>query len=437
MRLSLEPLSTNMKVIIFAAGSDGDIHPHLGVGCELVARGHQVLFITSLNYIEMARDCGFEAITCLGEEEKEAFEASEKKGATGKVRARFHFFSDNVTKICQTVAKHLDDRTILIAPPFAYTIAKLLHLKYGTPYISTALAPSNILCSLKNPPSFKSTQWFSRLPYSLRKLLFRSGERLIIDPLFRKLLKEPARLLDLKMAPPQRVVSDWLYSSQKILGLFSDWFCLRPEDWPDHIVATGFPLFHPENEVQDLSDGLSKFLNAGPPPIVFTAGTDTKNAREFFERSIRAVQSLDVRGIFLTRLADQLPPLPNLIWHESYTSLRRLLPRASVLVHHGGIGTTAQALRAGTPQLILPQRMDQLDNGEHIERLGCGLVMKKDASRLSERLKTLLAEPKFRAACDQAQTRMELGTKACGRAADVIEETFSRASKLIEFAIAE
>jgi rhamnosyltransferase subunit B len=434
MGLSPEPCSTNIKAIIFAAGSDGDIHPHLGLGCELVSRGHQVLFITSLNYIEMAKDCGLEAITCLGEEEKEAFEATNAKGAAGKIKARFQFFSDNVTKICQTVASHLDDRSILIAPPFAYTIAKLLHLKYGTPYISTALAPSNILCSLKNPPSFRSTQWFSKLPYPLRSLLFRSSEQLIIDPLFRKLLKDPARRLDLVMPPPKRVISDWLYSSQRILGLFSDWFCPRPEDWPDHISTTGFPLFHPGSEVQELSDGLSRFLDSGPPPVVFTAGTDTRSPRAFFKQSLKATEILGIRGVFLTRLASQLPKLPNTIWHENYTSLLRLLPRASVLVHHGGIGTTAQAIRAGIPQLILPERMDQLDNGEHIERLGCGLMQKNQSEQLMEKLKTLLAEPKFRAACDQAQSRIELGAKACGRAADVVEETFYRANKVVALA---
>jgi rhamnosyltransferase subunit B len=160
-----------MKIIMFAAGSDGDIHPHLGVGCELLSRGHQVVFVTSLNYVDVARECGFEAISGLGEEDQAAFEAAEGKGALEKIKARFQFFSDSVTKICRMVGEHIDDETVLIASPFAYVVARLLQLQYGTPYMSTALAPSNILLSLKRPPTFKGTQWFRRLPYPLRRLL--------------------------------------------------------------------------------------------------------------------------------------------------------------------------------------------------------------------------------------------------------------------------
>jgi rhamnosyltransferase subunit B len=425
-----------MKAIICAAGSDGDIHPHLGVSRELLLRGHHVVFITSLNYIDMARDCGFEAVTCLGQEEKEDFEQTEGLSSLAKIRARCRFFSENVAKVCEVVAGRLDDRSILIAPPFAYTMAKLLHIKYGTPYVSTALAPSNILCSLKNPPHFKWTQWFSRIPYVFRKPLFRGAEGLVIDPLFRKLLKDSARMLDFPLPEPRRVISEWLYSSQKILGLFPDLFSPRPEDWPAHITVTVFPLFHPSSAEQQLSPGLSQFLDAGPPPVVFTASTDTQKPRAFFEIMLKAAQVLGVRGIFLTRLSDQLPKLPGTIWHESYTSLKQLLRRASVLVHHGGIGTTAQALRAAIPQLIVPVRMDQLDNGRHIQRLGCGLVHQDSLAghTVIQKLKYLLSAPQVHDICRSTQIRMEPGEKACFRAADVIEETSRNASKVIELA---
>lgn len=425
-----------MKAIIFAAGSDGDIHPHLGIGCELIARGHQVVFITSLNYVKMARSCGFEALSCLGWDEKQEFDDAEGLGITGKIKARCRFFSDKVSKICEMVAGLLDEQSILIAPPFGYTMAKLLHMKYRVPYISTALAPSNILCSLKNPPSFKSMQWFSKLPYPARKLLFRSGERLVIDPFFRMLLKKPAQKLDLLQPPPRRVMSEWLYSPQKIVGLFPDWFAPTPEDWPDHITLTGFPLFHPKTAEQQLSAGLSGFLDAGQPPIVFTAGTDTQTPQTFFEAALKITQTLGVRGVFLTRLTDQLPKLPNTIWHESYTSLQLLLPRAGVLVHHGGIGTTAQALRAGIPQFVFPERMDQLDNGLHLEHLGCGLVHQSslNSSAGIEKLRHLLTSPQVRSACRSTQTRMDAGAKACSRTADVIEETFYSTGRTAEFA---
>lgn len=199
---------------------------------------------------------------------------------------------------------------------------------------------------------------------------------------------------------------------------------------------TGFPLFHPKSEVQQLSPGLSQFLDSGSPPVVFTAGTDTQSSRAFFEAVLRAIQELGIRAVFLTRLTEQLPKLPAAVWHESYTSLQQLLPRASAVVHHGGIGTTAQALRAGTPQLIVPVRMDQLDNGEHIERLGCGEVQRGsfNSGSVAEKLRRLLTSPQIRTACDRMQSQLEPGTKACSRAADVIEEVFYGAGKVVECA---
>lgn len=419
-----------MKTIIFAAGSDGDIHPHLGLGCELRARGHQVIFITTFDYVEMARECGFEVLSFLGKDEKQdLIRQAEGLGAIAKIKGLCRFLAGKVSEICELVVNRLDEESILIAPPFFYAVARLLHAKYGTPYVSTVLVPAH-LYSLKNPPSFKSTQWFSGLPYSIRKSLFRGGERLIIDPFFRMLLKDSMRKMDLPL--PERVISEWWYSPQKIVGLFYDWFCPAPEDWPEQVTLSGFPLFHPNKSEQQLSSGLSQFLDAGSPPIVFTAGTETQKPRAFFEAALKTVQTLGVRSVFLTRFTNQLPQLPDTIRHENYTSLQLLLPKASLLVHHGGIGTTAQALRAGIPQLILPGWSDQLDNAQHIERLNCGLVQRNSLGgvEIIEKLQYLLTAPQVKNACRIAQIRMDPGAKACSRAIDAIEETFHSVNKI-------
>lgn len=412
-----------MKVILFAAGSDGDIHPHLGLGCELKARGHEVLFLTTFDYVESVHACRLEALSVIGPQEAEEFAGAENLGPMAKTGARCRFFSRKVYEICDVVASRLNDRTILVAPPFGYAVAKLLHLRYGTPYVSTVLAPAN-LCSLKNPPAFKSGEWFARLPYSARKLLFCGAERLIIDPIIRMLLKHTVRKLDLPS--PRQVMSDWCYSPQSIVGLFGDWFCPKAEDWPEQLVLTGFPLFDPKSETQQLSTGLRQFLDAGSSPIVFTAGTETHKPRAFFEAMVKIATELGVRAVVLTRHADQLPRLPETIWHETYTSLDRLLPRARALVHHGGIGTTARAMQAGVPQLVLPGRLDQFDNAQHVGRLGCGLVQEGswDSSAIAEKLQYLITAPEVQRACRLAQARLEPGQKARSHAADIIEQTF-------------
>jgi rhamnosyltransferase subunit B len=306
-------------------------------------------------------------------------------------------------------------------------MAKLLHLRYGVPYVSTALSPAS-LCSLISPPAFKSGEWFSRLPYPARKLMFRGAEQFVIDPIFRRVLRDLIRDLDLPR--PHRILSHWCYSPQRILGLFPDWFCPKPDDWPGQLALTGFPLFNPRTAESELSPGLCRFLETGAPPVVFTPGTETRNARTFLEAAVKAAEASGRRAVLLTRLVDQLPPLPATICHENYAPLHLLIPKAAVIVHHGGIGTTAQCLRAGIPQLVVPGRLDQFDNAQHVERLGCGRVQKNhlDSRAMAENLQYLLTAHEVRAACLSAQVRMEPGTITCSRAADVIEETFRTAS---------
>ncbi|MEO7577512.1 MAG: nucleotide disphospho-sugar-binding domain-containing protein [Massilia sp.] len=75
------------------------------------------------------------------------------------------------------------------------------------------------------------------------------------------------------------------------------------------------------------------------------------------------------------------------------------------MIHHGGIGTTAEALRAATPQLIVPLAHDQFDNGARVAALGAGLVLpaaRLDPARLTRRLRELLGAPAIAAGCQAA-----------------------------------
>jgi rhamnosyltransferase subunit B len=388
-----------------------------------MARGHHVIFITTFDYVDVARECGFEVLSFLGKEEKQDFlRNTDGLGGMAKMKRYCRFLAGKAAEICDLAASRLDGQSILIAPPFFYAMAKLLHVRFGTPYVSTVLVPAHVY-SLKSPPSFKSTQWYSSLPYTIRKPLFRTGEQLLIDPFFRMLLKESCQRLGLPR--PSRVISEWWYSPQRVVGLFYDWFCPAPDDWPDRVTLTGFPMFHP-NAKDELSAGLSQFLETGPPPIVFNPGTETQNPRSFFEAALNAVEALGVRGVFLTRFTDQLPKLPETIWHETYTSLPLLLARARALVHHGGVGTIALALHAGIPQLVLPGWTDQLDNGQRVERLGCGLVELNplNTQALIEKLEYLMASAQVQQACRSMQALVEPGATVRSRTSEIIEESF-------------
>ena len=122
-------------------------------------------------------------------------------------------------------------------------------------------------------------------------------------------------------------------------------------------------------------------------------------------------RSLGLRALFLTGDASQLPAtLPPAIRHVDYAPFSLLLPRVRAIVHHGGVGTLAQVLRAGVPQLVVPQAYDQFDNASRLVGLGVAhaLFPREDGSRgaLHDALRALLADDALPAACTATAARM-------------------------------
>src|SRR6202042_1693212 len=69
--------------------------------------------------------------------------------------------------------------------------------------------------------------------------------------------------------------------------------------------------------------------------------------------------------------------LPENVCIAHYAPYSRLFPRASVIIHQGGVGTTAQALRSGKPMLVMPYSHDQPDNARRVRRLGVAQVIQR------------------------------------------------------------
>ena len=172
------------------------------------------------------------------------------------------------------------------------------------------------------------------------------------------------------------------------IAFFPDWFASVPAP----VRQTGFPLFE-DALVPALPADLETFLAAGPPPVILTPGSFMRQARGFFEAGLKACAALNQRAILLTPYADQVPSLPAWARHFPYIALQRLAPRASALIHHGGIGTAAQGLRAGLPQILAPLFFDQFDNAARLEALGVGrrLADARDGEEMTAALEAMLA----------------------------------------------
>ncbi|HEX8956700.1 MAG TPA: nucleotide disphospho-sugar-binding domain-containing protein, partial [Burkholderiaceae bacterium] len=202
---------------------------------------------------------------------------------------------------------------------------------------------------------------------------------------------------------------DHIYSTADLsLTLFPTWFGATPPDWPQPLHEGYFQLYDPL-QGRPLPDRLQYFLDQGEPPLVFTPGSGNLHAHAYFEAARQAALKLGRRAIFLTPYREQIPSsLPDSVFWQDYVPLSSLLPHCALLVHHGGIGTTAEALRAGVPQLVVPLAYDQFDNAARVERLGVGSGLSQAALRrggFGKALSKLLASAAIRRRCGEIAGR--------------------------------
>jgi UDP:flavonoid glycosyltransferase YjiC (YdhE family) len=166
--------------------------------------------------------------------------------------------------------------------------------------------------------------------------------------------------------------------------------------------------------------------------VVFTLGSAAVLAAgKFYEYSAKAAVRLGVRAVLLIGNDPRnkiKQALPESICVAEYAPYSALFSRAAMVVHQGGVGTTAQCLRAGKPMLIMPYSHDQPDNGRRMRRLGVARVIQRGdytPMRVARKLKAMLAEPHFalRAAEVAQMLRHEDGVKT---ACDALEGLFRR-----------
>jgi UDP:flavonoid glycosyltransferase YjiC (YdhE family) len=319
----------------------------------------------------------------------------------------------------QVAAVYQPGRTVLVGHALSLA-TRLYEEKHGVPGATLHLAPS-IFRSDFQQPAIAPGRDLSRAPRWLKRTFWWAVDRFLIDPLL--VPKLNAVRQELALPPVSRVFQHWIHSPRRVIALFPDWFSPPQPDWPAALQMAGFPQYD-ESDQQELAPGLLRFLDAGDPPIVFTPGSANQNAGPFFRAAVDASARLDRRALLLTRFSEHLPALPATVHHESYVPLSRLLPRCAALVHHGGIGTLAQALAAGVPQLTMPMGFDQPDNTTRLLRLGVARWIAPSrftGERVAPLLDTLLTDPAIRSACATYAARLQTGS-ALQRTCDLLED---------------
>lgn len=387
-----------MHAILATVGTDGDVIPHVGLGIKLRARGHQVTLAAPEPYRGLAGDLGLGFKALVTAEETGRMLADPDLWhplRSGRMMARWG--TALLPRQYELLAGLAGGpASVLIANP-GLLAARVVQDRGICP-LATLLLQPGLLTSISAPPEMPGGLTLPRGTPRAVGLLYWAAIEAVGYLLVCGSLNRLRAGLGL---PPVRRVFGWWLSPQLVVGLFPEWYAAAQPDWPGQIRLAGFGRYDGDRG-GDLADDIRSFCQDGPPPVAFTLGTGMRHGAEFFRAAAAACDLLGARGLLLTKYPEQLPArLPAGVRHCAFAPFRHLLPLCAAIVHHGGIGTTAAALTAGTPQLVLPLAWDQPDNAERVQRLGVGIRLgprQRTAGHLARALSRLMA-PNVRARC--------------------------------------
>jgi UDP:flavonoid glycosyltransferase YjiC (YdhE family) len=415
-----------LNVLLPTLGSAGDVHPFIALGIALRARGHRVTVITNPFFQESIEAQGLEFVPVGTVEDVQSAIADPDLWHPNKgfgVVAR-RVIIPATPEIFRIIESRVDSETVVAASSIAFG-ARLAQEKLGVPTATVHLQPT-VIRSLIDQGMFGTLRISAAQPMWLKRALFRFIDWAAIDRLLRRPLNEFRSALGL--SPVTRLLARWIHSPECVIGFFPDWFAPPQPDWPPNVHLVGFPLWDGAGGTlpgrMRLSDEARKFLDAGEPPVVVTPGSAAATLQDFFSESVAALGALGLRGMLVTNFSGQLPAsLPAGIEAFGYLPFSEVLPRAALLVYHGGIGTLAQAIRAGIPQLVVPSAHDQFDNGWRIDRLGLGRSLPRRrfrAVRAAGAIRAILEDGAMARRCREQSGRMHPAA-AIARACELIE----------------
>jgi UDP:flavonoid glycosyltransferase YjiC (YdhE family) len=431
-----EARSRRRRIVLTTFGSLGDLHPFIAVALGLQTRGHEVVLATSAYYRQKIEKLGigFRAVR------PDLPDPIANADLVRRVMDRRQGSECVIRELVMPVLRESYEDTLAAAEGadllVTHTLtctARLVTEKKGILWASIMLQPFGFL-SIYDPPVLPLTPflakvrflgpWFYRLLFGLGKWRVRPW-------------CAPWHRLRAEVSLPV-TAEDPLFEGQHapalVLALFSKVFAGKQADWPRQTLLTGFPFYDQDGD-GGLPAELARFLDEGPAPLVFTLGSSAvMDAGTFYEHSVAVARLLGRRAVLLVGKETSNRPtrLPDGVAAFDYAPYSELFPRAAAIVHQGGIGTTAQAMRSGRPMLVMPYAHDQPDNAERLCRLGIARTISRDRytpARAAAALRQLLDNPGYsrRATEVGAAVRREDGVAA---ACDALERLLQPAGTL-------
>ena len=388
-------------ITIFAAGSRGDIQPCLILGKDLQQAGFSVRMAAPENFSGFITENGLDFHPLSGDVQQimsgdtgREFMESGSANPLQSIRAMRTMLGPVALQMARDALEACRDAQALISlavfAPFTKTISESL----GIPLI--LVEPTPTLPTV----SFPAAGW--PLQANLGGLINRLSGHVMLQVIwqwYRPFVNEFRRGLGL---PPFSGNSFYhTLSTTPLLGAYSPRVIPRPQDWPPSAHVTGYWLPEVQAEWQPPAE-LAAFLEKGDPPVYIGFGSMTgQNPQQSAALALEALRISEQRGLLLTGWGGmETLSVPESVFVLDAAPHNWLFPRMMAVVHHGGAGTTAEALRAGVPQVIVPFIVDQPFWGKRIRELGVApkpIPRKKlTAAKLAEAIDTVVNKSRMR-----------------------------------------
>lgn len=397
-----------MFVWISTGGSHGDVHPYLAIGRELKRRGHAVVVSVHPYFKRDVEGAGLEHFPIGGDVDVErVMQDPMLMHPRHGGRTVFQLILDSAPKAHAALRDEFRRRRpdVLLAHHICLGMGWLAR-DLKLPFIQTALSPIMWLSGDDPIPPIQ------RRPGRIHTILARAifpVMKMIARPMLDRRVNPLREALG--YAPERNAFQNDLFSGDINLGLWSPHMRGATASDPPRSKICGFCWYDRSDRIAALPEALERFLAAGERPIVFALGTAAVHLPgDFYEVAVAVCTMLNRRGVLLVGREHNTPSnLPPTMCAVDYAPFSLLLPRAAATVHHGGIGSTAQAFRSGRPAVVVPHAHDQFHNALHGMRLGvAGMVPRHglSASRLAAALDVVLSDPRVEGRAGELAARL-------------------------------
>jgi rhamnosyltransferase subunit B len=416
----------SLRIVITSFGSYGDLNPYVALAQGLRERGHRPVLAIQPHFRPVVEAAGLAFRPVRpdldpGDPDWSRRALDPRRGSEFLIR---RLLMPRIRQSYEDLLAATRGADLLLSHPLTYAgpvVAEVLGIRWA----ASVLAPLSLF-STDDPPLF--------VPSPALAALHRRWPRALgpLIPLAKRLVRPwtaPVAALraGLGLPPGGHPIYEGQFSPMLNLAMFPRVLAGPRADWPPNTVVTGAALW--DGAHGTMSPELERFLDAGPPPVVFTLGSSavgSAGSAGFYRESLAAVARLGVRAVLLTGPDSRNRPggrLPEGVLALPGAPHGALFARASAVVHQVGAGTLAQALRAGRPMLLVPHAHDQPDNAARTERLGIARTLypsRYSARRVEHHLAALLGDPAYarRAAAVAQRVAAEDGVRD---AADALE----------------